>query len=96
MKQAETIKKCPYCYYEDAFKNFSDWERNGKHGTIGNTEGFMILMCPKCENHIKYDCSRDIFLRLDQNANFINTRLIKLLVGWGALMFVVWLFNRLI
>jgi hypothetical protein len=96
MTQVETIKKCPYCYYQDTVRNFSEWEKNEKRGTIGTTDGFMILMCPKCENHIKYDCSRNLFMRLDQNASFINTKLLKLLLGWGLLVFAVWLFNKLI
>jgi hypothetical protein len=96
MTHDETIKRCPYCTYKDTVKNFSEWEKDGKQGIIGHTDGIMILRCPQCENPIKYDCTRNLFLRLDQNASFINKNLVKLLACWGILVLLVWLINKVL
>lgn len=61
------IKQCPYCGYEASVKYFGTWEKDGKRGLLGKTpEGFIMFLCPQCENHIKYDTLSNKFLRQDQ------------------------------
>ncbi|MDA2916389.1 tetratricopeptide repeat protein [Nitrospinae bacterium AH_259_B05_G02_I21] len=58
------IKQCPYCGHEASIKNFGTWEREGKRGLLGRTpEGFIIFLCPQCEEIIKYDSLSNEFLK---------------------------------
>ena len=61
------IRKCPYCNFESSLKQFVSWEKNGKRGYLGkDTEKFIMLLCPECENHIRYDPLSGKFYRLGQ------------------------------
>ena len=61
------VNKCPYCSYEASVKHFGTWEQDGKRGLLGKTaEGFIMLLCPQCENHIVYDPLSNGFLKEEQ------------------------------
>lgn len=63
------IRRCPYCGYEASVKDFGTWEKDGKRGLLGKTsEGFIIFLCPQCENLIKYDTLSNKFLKLEQKS----------------------------
>jgi len=58
------IKQCPYCGHEASIKDFGTWEREGKQGLLGKTpEGFIMFLCPQCEEIIKYDPVSDEFFQ---------------------------------
>jgi hypothetical protein len=89
----EIIKQCPYCGLEGSVKQFGTWEKNGKRGLLGKTpEGYIMLLCPKCENHIKYDTLSNEFLRQESDKN----RHVPLIVGVisvAAAFFIVFYFS---
>jgi len=62
MSFTDEIKiKCPNCGYEESLKNFAAWEKDGKRGFLGKTrEGFLMLLCQRCETIIQYDPMDDI------------------------------------
>ena len=65
----DITKQCPYCGYEASIKHFGTWEKDGKRGLLGKTpEGFIMLLCPQCEKHIKYDTLSNKFLRQEQKS----------------------------
>lgn len=60
-------KQCPHCKKEESLKKYMTWEENGKRGLLGKTaEGFIMLLCPNCNQEIKYDTLGNTFLKLDQ------------------------------
>lgn len=60
-------KNCPYCGNQDTIENFINWEKDGKKGLLGKTpEGFIMILCPNCEKHIKFDTLSGNFLRIDE------------------------------
>ncbi len=62
-------KQCPYCGYKASIKQFGSWEKNGQKGLLGKTpEGFIMFLCPKCENHIKYDTLSNKFLKKEEKS----------------------------
>ncbi len=70
MFNKESKKNCPYCDYEDSVKNFMTWENDNERGALGKTpDGFIMILCPKCKNHIKYDTLGNSFLKKNQRAN---------------------------
>jgi hypothetical protein len=59
-------KHCPYCGLEGSIKQFLGWEKNGAIGFLGKTqEGSIMILCPKCKNHIRYDLSENKFSRIN-------------------------------
>lgn len=61
------VKKCPYCSYEASIKHFATWEKEGKRGLLGKTsEGYIMFLCPQCENNITYDPLSNQFLKEEQ------------------------------
>jgi len=61
------VNKCPYCGYEASIKHFGTWEKGGKRGLLGKTaEGFIMFLCPKCENNIKYDPLSNTFFKEEE------------------------------
>lgn len=95
MGYAEMVKSCPYCGFQDAFENFGKWEKDGKRGLLGKTsDGYIIFMCPKCEGHIKYDSLANSFLRMDAPAK--STSVVNNIVGWGVILLVIYLIDKLI
>ncbi|MFO7970658.1 MAG: hypothetical protein R6U40_02780 [Desulfobacterales bacterium] len=61
-----------YCGYEASIKHFSTWEKEGKSGLLGKTpEGFIMFLCPQCENIIKYDpLSNKFFKEQEPNDHY--------------------------
>ena len=89
----EIIKQCPYCGLEGSVKQFGTWEKNGKRGLLGKTpEGYIMLLCPKCENHIKYDTLSNEFLRQESDKNR-HVPLIMGVISVAAAFFIVFYFS---
>lgn len=64
-----SMKQCPHCKHEDSVEHFGTWEKDGKRGFLGKTpEGFIMLLCPNCDQEIKYDTLGRAFLKPDQAA----------------------------
>lgn len=68
------VDKCPYCSYEASIKHFSTWEKEDKRGLLGKTpEGFIMFLCPQCENNIKYDpLLNKFFKEQESNIHYSN------------------------
>ena len=70
------VNKCPYCGYEASIKHFGTWEKDGKRGLLGKTaEGFLMFLCPECENHIKYDPLSNTFFKEEQPNDYYSVYL---------------------
>lgn len=62
------LNKCPHCGYEASIKHFITWEKEGKRGLLGKTaEGFIMFLCPQCENTITYDPLSNHFYKEEQS-----------------------------
>jgi len=62
-------KECPHCQYQDTAEGFAKWEKDGQRGLLGKTpEGFIILLCPQCNQEIKWDTLGNVFLKPEQSA----------------------------
>ena len=98
------IKNCPYCGHKSSIKEFGSWEKDGKRGLLGKTvEGFIMFLCPQCENHIKYDPLADIFVGDEEttpNTCHVNQDILHEARGKlhsiAATYFLVWLITLLI
>jgi len=70
------VNKCPYCGYEASIKHFGTWEKDGKRGLLGKTaEGFLMFLCPECENHIKHDPLSNRFFKEEQPDDYYSVYL---------------------
>lgn len=90
----DNVKECPYCQHQDTAKGFAEWEKNGQRGLLGKTpEGFIMLLCPQCNQEIKWDTLGNIFLKPEQRAksgtifNFIVFGIIALII-YGIIKFI--------
>lgn len=69
MSYKQNKKSCPYCQHKDTIENFINWQKGKETGLLGKTpEGFIMILCPQCRNHIKYDPLGNTFLRESQQA----------------------------
>ena len=65
----DDIKECPFCHHQDTAKGFAEWERDGSRGLLGKTaECFIMLLCPECNQEIKWDTLGNTFLKPEQRA----------------------------
>ncbi len=81
------IKQCPHCQHEESLRKFVTWEKDGKRGLLGKTpEGFIMLLCPNCNQEIKYDTLGNIFLEPDQAA---KSGIIFNLLFFGFILVVI-------
>jgi hypothetical protein len=68
------VHSCPYCGLVDNLKQFLGWEQNQKQGYQGRTpEGIILLLCPQCENRIRFSIQDNEFLK-EFPSNPISTR----------------------
>jgi len=75
----ETAKQCPHCGLDGTLEQFSTWEKDGKRGFLGKTpEGHMMLLCPRCLLHFKYDPHSD---RITREENVGLSRRVPIIIG---------------
>ena len=90
----DDTKDCPYCRHRDTVKSFANyWEKDGQRGALGTTtEGFIMLLCPKCNREIKWD--GNVFLKPDQGAK-IGT-FFDLIFGWVVIVLIIYVIIKCI
>ena len=94
MLNGTSEKNCPYCGHKDTVKNFMTWEKDNLRGALGKTpEGFIMILCPKCRNHIKYDTLANSFLKKNQRVK--STFLFNLIFA-GIIFLVLYFIIKII
>lgn len=90
MSYKQNKKSCPYCQYKDTIENFINWQRGKERGLLGKTpEGFIMILCPQCRNHIKYDPLGNTFLKENQQAK--STSIFNLIFAGIVLLILYFL-----
>ena len=66
----DQIKNCPYCDHKASVKEFMTWEKDDQRGLLGKTpDGFIMILCPNCKEHIKYDSLSNNFLKKEEKSS---------------------------
>ena len=88
-------QKCPHCEYETSVKEFATWEKNGKRGLLGKTpEGFLMILCPNCNQEIKYDTLDNKFLKPEEKTK--STIRFNLIILGVIIIIILILLNKFI